>query len=106
MSYQDIEASDAEALLQTEGLVVIDTRDVMSRSIGQLPNAKSATDSVIEQLVERRRKNPPVLVYCYHGNSSRNLCAFLSQLGLKQVYNLVGGWEAWQQRPVMERSTG
>ncbi|MES9868218.1 MAG: rhodanese-like domain-containing protein [Sedimenticola sp.] len=106
MSYQDIEASEVEALLETEGVVVIDTRDVMSRSVGQLPNAKSPSDSVIEQLIGQRRNNPPVLVYCYHGNSSRNLCAFLSQLGLKQVYNLAGGWAAWQQRAVPAHGSG
>ena len=36
------------------------------------------------------------MFYCYHGNQSRELCDFLGQLGLNRVYNLVGGWEAWE----------
>jgi len=35
-------------------------------------------------------------VYCYHGNSSRDLCTLLVGMGLRQVYNLVGGWAAWE----------
>lgn len=35
------------------------------------------------------------MVYCYHGNSSRDLCQLLNGLGFTQVYNLEGGWQAW-----------
>jgi ankyrin repeat protein len=38
-----------------------------------------------------------VLVYCYHGNSSRDICQFIAGFGFKRVYNLVGGWQAWEQ---------
>jgi len=95
VSYQDIHAAELDTLLQQDGLMVVDMRDAQTRERGQLPGALPASDAVIGQLMQQRRRNPPVLVYCYHGNSSRDLCGFLSQLGLQQVYNLVGGWEAW-----------
>ena len=96
MAYQDIHAAELDELLQTVGLTVIDMRDPQTRSQGQLRNALTPSDDLIGALVQQRRRNPPVLVYCYHGNSSRELCSFLSQLGLTQVYNLVGGWAAWE----------
>ncbi len=96
MSYQDIHASEVAELLQTEGLLVIDQRDPQTQSKGQLANAQPASDAVINQLMRARRQDPPVLVYCYHGNQSRDLCSFLSKFGLNRVYNLEGGWEAWQ----------
>lgn len=95
MSYQDIEAAQVATLLKRENLVVLDTRDASSQSQGQLPKAQPASDHVISTLMKQRRSNPPVLVYCYEGNSSRDLCSFLEQLGLSEIYNLAGGWKAW-----------
>lgn len=95
MSYQDIEAKDVGGLLEKENLVVIDMRDGQSQSLGQLPKAVPASDDVINGLVRQRRQDPPVLVYCYEGNMSRDLCTFIKQLGLSDVYNLAGGWKAW-----------
>ncbi len=97
MAYQDIEAAQLQTLLQREDLVILDTRDMMTRGQGQLPNAQAASEAVIADLLRRRRQDPGVLVYCDHGNSSRDLCRFLSQLGLNQVYNLTGGWAAWSR---------
>lgn len=96
MSYQDIHASEVADFLTTEGLIVIDQRDEHTRSKGQLPSAQPASEAVISKLMMQRRKNPPVLVYCYHGNQSRELCSFLAQFGLSRVYNLEGGWQAWE----------
>jgi rhodanese-related sulfurtransferase len=95
VSYQDIEAAQVATLLKRENLVVLDTRDALSQSQGQLPKAQPASDQVISALMKQRRSNPPVLVYCYEGNTSRDMCSFLAQLGLSEIYNLAGGWKAW-----------
>ena len=96
MSYHDINVAELEELLCTDGLTTIDMRDAQSQAKGQLPNARPHSDAVLSKLVMQRRSDPAVLVYCYHGNSSRDLCSFLMQMGLKRVYNLVGGWAAWE----------
>jgi rhodanese-related sulfurtransferase len=96
VSYQDIHVSEVDELLKTPGLTVLDMRDEAARSQGQLPSALPHSDDVIGGLMRRRRSNPPVLVYCYHGNTSRDLCSFLGQMGLERVYNLEGGWQAWE----------
>ena len=103
MSYHDIHVAEVGELLQKEDLTIIDMRDAQTRSKGQLANAQLPSDAVIGNLVKQRRNDPHVLVYCYHGNSSRDLCTLLIGMGLSQVYNLVGGWAAWeswqQQKP-------
>lgn len=96
MSYQDLPASELEAFLQTEGLTIIDQRDAATRARGELANAQPVSDALVHQLRRRRREDPAVLVYCYHGNQSRGLCELLVQFGLRRVYNLAGGWDAWQ----------
>ena len=95
MSYRDVQPDALAVVTAMPGLTIIDQRDEATRSRGELPGAVPPGDALIAQLVRRRRKNPPILVYCYHGNQSRDLCAFLAQLGLQQVFNLAGGWDAW-----------
>ncbi|MCU7960469.1 MAG: hypothetical protein KZQ58_10835 [gamma proteobacterium symbiont of Bathyaustriella thionipta] len=97
MSWQDIQAEELDALLQSGELLVIDQRDERTRSHGQLPHAQVVSEQLIQRLVRLRSKAPPVLVYCYHGNQSRELCEFLAQFGLPEVYNLAGGWQALEQ---------
>lgn len=96
MKYLDIEPAALAEILDLPGLTIIDQRDEASRREGRFEGSVGADDMVVAGLVRRRRKDPPVLVYCYHGNQSRDLCAFLSQLGLQRVYNLAGGWDALQ----------
>ncbi len=97
MSYHNIHPELLGRIMAIPGLIIIDQRDEMSRSRGQLPGSVSPSEELMAALVRRRREDPPVLVYCYHGNQSRDLCAFLTQFGLSQVYNLEGGWQAVEQ---------
>lgn len=97
MGYSDIEVSNVETLLSTADPLILDMRDQQSHKRGRLPSALSVSDETIGRLIRQRRSNPAVLVYCYHGNQSRDLCRFLSQMGLKNVHNLAGGWEAWER---------
>ncbi len=73
------------------------SRDAATYARGHLDNAQPASDEAMRQLMKSRRRDRPILVYCYHGNSSRNLCQFIAGFGYSRVYNLVGGWKAWEQ---------
>ncbi|MCB1774923.1 MAG: hypothetical protein KDI88_15005 [Gammaproteobacteria bacterium] len=97
LSYQDISVDQLDELLATEDLVVIDMRDTRTRQQGSLPGAQPHTDAVVHALIRRRKRDPAVLVYCYHGIQSRDLCRFLAQFGLSSIYNLNGGWRAWER---------
>ncbi len=97
MSYYDIHPELLSRITAIPGLIIIDQRDELSRSRGQLPGSVTPSEELIAGLVRRRGDNPPVLVYCYHGNQSRELCAFFAQFGLSQIYNLEGGWQALEQ---------
>ncbi|MEJ2467333.1 MAG: ankyrin repeat domain-containing protein [Candidatus Thiodiazotropha sp.] len=100
MPYRDIQAADLKTLLQREDLVVIDMRDASYHAAGHLPNSQPVNDALIAALAKQRRQAPPVLVYCYHGNSSRDLCGLLAQFGLPELFNLTGGWSAWEAHQV------
>ena len=38
----------------------------------------------------------PVLVLCYHGNSSKGAAQYLINQGFDQVYSVDGGFDAWR----------
>lgn len=73
MSYQDIHPADLDDLLRMEGLTIIDQRDANTRSRGQLSGAQPSSDELIGRPAQSRRQDPAILVYCYHGNQSRDL---------------------------------
>ncbi|MEW5771479.1 MAG: ankyrin repeat domain-containing protein [Pseudomonadota bacterium] len=97
MSYQDISPAEAAALLAEGRATVFDIRDAASFALGHLDGAQPATDAALMQLIRGRQRHLPVLVYCHHGNSSRDMCEFIAGMGLSRVYNLVGGWQAWSE---------
>jgi thiosulfate sulfurtransferase len=38
----------------------------------------------------------PLIVSCYHGNSSQSAAAYLCSQGFTEVYSLDGGFEVWR----------
>lgn len=95
MSYDDLHATQVEHFLQQPGAFVIDIRDIRSYKTGHMKNALHIDGPTMGNLIRQRKNNPPVLVYCYHGNSSRDMAEMISRFGFSNVSHLVGGWEAW-----------
>ena len=94
MSYQTLHASEVLDLCAQAETCVLDCRDPRSYEQGHLPGAQLVSDIVIKRLM-RSDKDRPVLVYCYHGISSRDLASVMVNLGFTTVFNLDGGWQAW-----------
>lgn len=93
MSFKTLFADQISEFLQRPDVVVLDHRDVRSYSSDHLPDAMLVNDALIMHL--RKKRQVPILVYCYHGNSSKDLCNLLINFGCENVYNLEGGWQAW-----------
>ena len=97
MTYKDIEPAQVDSLIAEGPISLLDMRDLNSFNNEHMPDAIPANDFTIEKLIKNNKKQDNVLVYCYLGNSSRDLSNFLTKLGFKNVYNLVGGFTAWKK---------
>jgi rhodanese-related sulfurtransferase len=97
MNYHDIQPAGLAALRAEPDLLVFDIRDPTSFARGHLDTAQPVSDAILQRLIKSRQPQRPVLVYCYHGNSSRSMCEFIAGFGFERVYNLAGGWQAWEQ---------
>ncbi len=97
MSYQDLTPDQVATLRGESDLVIFDTRDSASYARGHLDDAQPISDAALGQLIRARQRQRPILVYCYRGNSSKEVCKLISGLGFTRVYNLVGGWQGWER---------
>jgi rhodanese-related sulfurtransferase len=95
MNYQDIHPAKLHDLRAEPELLILDFRDPASFAQGHLDDAQPVSDALLKQLMKDRQRARPVLVYCYRGNTSRDLCQFIAGFGYTRVYNLVDGWEGW-----------
>ena len=96
MAYQDLAPQEVADFLQLPDCIVLDMRDRQSYDSGHLEGALAAHNPTVGSLIRGKKFDAPILVYCYHGISSRDLATLLSKLGFRDVYNLEGGWQAWQ----------
>ncbi|MDX1696462.1 MAG: rhodanese-like domain-containing protein [Ketobacteraceae bacterium] len=102
MKYREIQASEAESILGADGALVLDLRDNISYREGHIEGAMLAHDALTESIIKRKEYDRPIMVYCYHGNSSKEFAEFISALGFRNVYNLAGGFTAWKKQLASE----
>ena len=75
---------------------ILDIRDHNSFGSGHLPGSKHIDANSLQAFVENADRNQPVLVVCYHGNSSLALGQQLIAAGFENVAALDGGFEQWK----------
>ena len=88
-----------ETMRRTPARIILDVRTAQEVAGGTLPGAVNidffAPD--FARQVGRLDKTKPVFVYCAVGGRSSKAAHQLQQAGVKTVYNLSGGMQAWQQ---------
>ena len=95
MSFEDITIKDFKKNFQNQALI-IDIRDQESYNKSNIPKSVNYSSKDIINLIEKEKKDSKIIIYCYHGNSSRKVASFLSDYGFKNVYSLIGGFSAWE----------
>ena len=95
MSFDCISVEDTKRLLEKDGVTVIDIRDVTSFSKGHINNAIHIDDINIDNFLNEKDKNETIIIYCYHGISSKSAANFFSQKGFKNVMSMNDGYAGW-----------
>ena len=95
--FQRIDPNQASSLLK-DGAQLADIRDPQSFQQGHIPGAVRLDNDNLGQFVEAADKQKPLLICCYHGNSSQPAAAYLASLGFTAVYSIDGGFELWQHQ--------
>jgi thiosulfate sulfurtransferase len=99
MNVSEINTTDALTHLETRNTTFLDIRDLGSYLRAHIPNAQHIGDHNIDEFIDQADKSTTVIVYCYHGNSSRGGAAHLENHGFTEVYSMSGGYAAWGDAP-------
>lgn len=93
--FQRISAEQAQAL-RGRGALVVDIRDPQSFALGHIAGSRHLDHYSLHDFIAAADLDQPLIVACYHGNSSQGAAAYLVGQGFSEVYSLDGGFELWR----------
>jgi len=89
----------ATQMMNRQDAVLIDVREDAEYANGRIIGARhvplSQLDSRAREL--QKHKSKPLIAYCETGTRSAGAIAILRKHGFENVFNLSGGFAAWQQ---------
>ena len=83
-------------VLREEGAVLVDVRDPQTFASNHIPGSHRLDNHSIADFIRNADLDKPLVVVCYHGNSSQSAAAYLVGQGFSDVYSLDGGFELWK----------
>jgi len=82
---------------QKKGMMLLDVRTDKEYEAGHIPGAVNVPLAEIGEKVKKLKKDKDLVVYCRSGNQSIWAIKRLMGMGYKNLYNLKGGYHAWQR---------
>lgn len=89
-------AAVASSELDSSSITIVDIRDPASFAQGHIEGATQITNDNIDQFIAGADLDKPLVVCCYHGNSSQGAADYFNSRGFKVSYSLDGGYERWR----------
>lgn len=96
MSFQHLSVTELDRMMtDSTELTVLDIRDPVSFKTGHIEGAIHLTNDNVREHLAQMPAERPLVVCCYHGNSSQPVAQWLNEQGFEAVYSLDGGYSAW-----------
>lgn len=96
---KNVNVDEFKQLIEKEEGVIVDVRTPQEYLRGNIKNSKNIniSDNFSEE-IQKLDKNEPIYVYCAVGGRSSRAMQMMQQMGFKEVYNLMGGYNAWSRQ--------
>ncbi|KQN64021.1 thiosulfate sulfurtransferase GlpE [Erwinia sp. E602] len=94
--FECIDVQQAQQQLAAGNVHLVDIRDPQSFAAGHASGAFHLTNDSLPQFIAQADLSQPVLVMCYHGNSSKGAAQYLLNQGFAEAYSIDGGFDAWR----------
>ena len=95
MSFRNLSVADADAQARAGAITLVDVRPPDERAIASVAVAyEGLEDGGLERLLALP-KDAPIAFLCHHGGRSAQAAMYFAQQGFADVYNVVGGIDAW-----------
>lgn len=86
--------AEADERVRAGTMTLVDVRPRDERALATAPVTHRDFDHGVEG-IEAMAKNTPIAFLCHHGGRSAQAAEHFRQLGFSEVYNVVGGIDAW-----------
>lgn len=96
MNFKRISTEQSKTLLEKENTLLVDIRDKASFLSAHIERAVHLDNSNVEDFINNSDSSAPLVIYCYHGNSSQGAADFFASKGFSEVYSMDGGFEQWR----------
>ena len=97
-AFQRISVSQAKEILESQNSSLLDIRDAQSFALEHVPEAQHLDGNNVDAFLQSADKSQPLIIYCYHGNSSQSAAQYFAEQGFEQVYSVDGGFEHWRSQ--------
>jgi len=106
--YKNISAKDTKQMIEEDNVYILDVRTPAEFNSSHLKGAtlipvtnvfgsNLSSDQLLQARTDEVPKDKKVLVYCKTGKRSEVASGILVKAGNSEVYNLVGGINAWTE---------
>jgi rhodanese-related sulfurtransferase len=97
-SFNNIDVAEFEKLRADKKNIVLDVRTQKEFEKGHIPGAVNIDVNAADfpEKIARLEKNKTYLVHCAAGVRSAKACEKMSHLDFPKLYNLEGGFKAWE----------
>ncbi len=85
---------EAAEMIAKENPLIVDIRDPASFDNGHIEHAVRVDNENFQSFVDSANKDRPLIVCCYHGNSSQSATDTFNSFGF-DGHSLQGGMSAW-----------
>lgn len=105
--YKSLAPTEAVTQLNTTETIIIDVSETKDYRKGHITDAINIPSAKLDKSLGpiEKYKDSPILVLCQTGARSAPACKQLYKLGYRQVINLIGGLQAWEdQKLPIDRS--
>ena len=104
--FRKISVVAAREIIARGDILVLDVRDHDSYRRGHIEESEHATNDNLFSYLSVTPKDKPVIICCYHGNSSVAYAKLFSDFGFTDVSSLDGGYEAWAAEEIAATKPG
>lgn len=94
-SYAWITPAEAEEKINNENAHVLDVRNLTEWQAGHLKDSSHIMLGTLLDRTDEVPKDQPIIVLCGSGGRSAIGASILQSKGMKEVYNLTGGYDLW-----------
>ena len=93
---RNLSPAEASTRAQAGGLTIVDVRPAEERAQASIPLDHATFDDGVEE-IEALPKDTPIAFLCRSGGRSAQAAEHFRALGFREVYNIVGGTNAWAE---------